>query len=235
MPDFSQRSTREEVMDDLEAGGYELEQSLRELAVINKWLGGHRVLQHALDALKPKLEQSEQPVHIADLGCGGGDLLAYVKRWADQASISAELYGYDANPHVVQFARDWISDPGIQFQEANVFDPAFQDKRFDVVLLTLFCHHLPDQELISFLKQLKGQTSTAIIINDLHRHPLAYYSIRLLTGLLSKTPMVKADAPQSVSRAFTRSELTSLLQQAGFPRFKLRWQWAFRWQVIAYS
>lgn len=222
-------------MDDLEAGGYALEQSLRELAVINKWLGGHRVLQHALDTLKPTLRQSRQPVRIADLGCGGGDLLAYVRRWADQAAIPVALYGYDANPHVVQFARNWMSDPAIQFQEANIFDPAFQDKQFDVVLLTLFGHHLPDRELTSFLQQLQRQTTVAVVINDLHRHPLAYHSIRFLTSLFSKTPMVKADAPQSVLRAFTRQELADILQEAGFAQYTLTWQWAFRWEAIAYA
>ncbi len=234
MPDFRFRSTAQEVMDDLESAGYALEQSLRELAVINKWLGGHRVLQSALKQLKPYLVAFERPIKIADLGCGGGDLLAFVKEWGEAHSLPFELYGYDANPHVIKFANDWIADPAIHFETANVFDNGFQQTEFDVVLLTLFCHHLPDEALVSFLSRLKSQTSTAIIINDLHRHPLAYHSIHWLTWLFSKTPMVKADAPQSVLRAFTREELYQMLQAAGFANFALRWQWAFRWQAIAY-
>lgn len=234
MPDFRQRSTEEEVMDDLGAEGYELEQSLRELAVINKWLGGQRVLKSALNELKPIFQDLNRPVKIVDLGCGGGDLLAFVKRWAYQASIPVSLYGYDANPHVVQFARELNSESDIEFKETNILDPDLRNEHFDVVLLTLFCHHLPDQALVALLQQLKKQTSVAIVINDLHRHPLAYQSIKLLTNLFSKTLMVKADAPQSVLRAFTRHEFAKILKDAGFIKFSIQWQWAFRWKAIAY-
>ena len=222
-------------MDDLHAQGYELEQSLRELAVINKWLGGHRVLKKGLKRVKPYLQSFDRPVKIADLGCGGGDLLAFVKQWNNQNAFPLELYGYDANPNVINFAREWIGDPTIHFETANIFDTDFREAEFDIVLLTLFCHHLTDEELVSFLSQLKDQTSTAIIINDLHRHALAYHSINWLTTLFSKTPMVKADAPQSVLRAFTREELVSIMKEAAFDHYSLQWQWAFRWELVAFT
>lgn len=222
-------------MDDLQAKGYDLEQSLRELAIINKWLGGQRVLRKALEKIKPSLQSFKQSIQIADLGCGGGDLLAYVKKWGSQNSLPLNLYGYDANPHVIQFAQEWLQDSAIHFETANIFDDDFQKSEFDIVLLTLFCHHLTNEELLAFLRQLKSQTSTAIIINDLHRHPLAYHSIRFLTSALSRTSMVKTDAPHSVLRAFTRKEMTTIIEKAGFKSFELRWQWAFRWQLVAFT
>ena len=74
-----------------------------------------------------------------------------------------------------------------------------------------------------------------MVINDLHRHPLAYYSIRLLTQLFSKSPMVKNDGPLSVLRSFQRKELSYLIKTTGFHSFEIEWKWAFRWRVIAYS
>jgi hypothetical protein len=87
---------------------------------------------------------------------------------------------------------------------------------------------------VDILRQLKEQARKAVIINDLHRHPLAYYSIRWLTKLLSQSEMVKYDAPLSVLRGFSRNEWLDLLREAGISRFSLKWKWAFRWQLIIY-
>ena len=69
-------------------------------------------------------------------------------------------------------------------------------------------------------------------IADLHRHPLAYYSIKLLTGLFSKSYLVKNDAPLSVLRGFSRKEWEALLAQPGIKNYSIRWKWAFRWLII---
>jgi hypothetical protein len=44
--------------------------------------------------------------------------------------------------------------------------------------------------------------------------------------------MVKFDAPLSVLRAFRKKELTAIFEKAGITNYKMRWMWAFRWQVI---
>jgi hypothetical protein len=73
------------------------------------------------------------------------------------------------------------------------------------------------------------------IINDIHRHWLAYYSIKLLTRIFSRSMMVRFDAPLSVLRAFRKKELEVILRNAGISNFKIKWMWAFRWQVIVYA
>lgn len=100
------------------------------------------------------------------------------------------------------------------------------------MLATLFFHHFTTEQLVQLLRQLVQQARIALIVNDLHRHPLAYYSIRLLTQLFSKSAMVKYDAPLSVLRGFTRSELLEILHAAGIKGYELRWKWAFRWQLV---
>jgi hypothetical protein len=113
-----------------------------------------------------------------------------------------------------------------------VLSKEFQEKKFDVVLATLFTHHFSNDLLSDLLKLLKLQTRIGIIINDIHRHWFAYHSIRLLTKLFSNSDMVKTDAPLSVLRGFTRSELESILKRAGIKTYSLRWSWAFRWRLI---
>ena len=80
----------------------------------------------------------------------------------------------------------------------------------------------------------KKEVRIGIVINDIHRNWFSYYSIKLLTKLFSKSAMVKFDAPLSVLRAFKKNELKSILDQAGFSNYTLKWMWAFRWQVIIY-
>jgi len=43
MSQFAQRSREKEIMDDLDCSGPVLEQTLRELKTINRWLGGNGV------------------------------------------------------------------------------------------------------------------------------------------------------------------------------------------------
>jgi hypothetical protein len=74
----------------------------------------------------------------------------------------------------------------------------------------------------------------AIVINDLHRHPLAYYAIKWLTRWFSKSPMVQYDAALSVLRSFSRHDWESIFKKAELSEVHLRWRWAFRWQICVY-
>ena len=71
---------------------------------------------------------------------------------------------------------------------------------------------------------LKNQAKRGLVINDIHRHPLAYYSIKWLTQLFSKSAMVKFDAPLSVLRAFKKEDLKRILHQAGITTYQLKWK-----------
>jgi hypothetical protein len=82
---------------------------------------------------------------------------------------------------------------------------------------------------------MSKNAALGFFINDLHRHAFAYYSIRALTRLFSKSYLVKNDAPLSVLRGFKKKEFISLLNQAGIPNYTIRWRWAFRWLIIVRS
>jgi len=75
----------------------------------------------------------------------------------------------------------------------------------------------------------------AIVINDLHRHWFAYYSIKMLTKLFSKTYIVKHDGPLSVARALTKSEWEQVLNEAGVTNYSITWRWAFRWLIVIHK
>ena len=230
MPDFSQRSADVEMMDDLNCSGAIIDQTLIELETINKLLGGNNV---TISSLSRVPLESTNAVTLADLGCGGGDMLKRIRRWSHRRNLNMRLIGIDANPNIIDFARRNTSrDDQIEYYTLDIFSEEFKKHTFDIVVGTLFFHHFSNEQLIRFFQQLRNQVKRAIIINDIHRHWFAYYSIRFLTRLLSKSTMVKFDAPLSVLRAFTKEDLQTILDSAGLRNYTIKWRWAFRWQVL---
>jgi 2-polyprenyl-3-methyl-5-hydroxy-6-metoxy-1,4-benzoquinol methylase len=219
-------------MDDLECSGEVLEQTLRELEFINKWLGGNQITIDAIAQLSKDARGRE--LSIADLGCGGGEMLKTIDAWGKKNNLKLKLMGFDANPNVIAFAKKNIANcPHIHFETVNVFSNEFLQQKYDIVIGTLFFHHFSGDQLTGFFKQLNSTVRLGYVINDIHRHWLAYYCIKVLTLFFSRSAMVKYDAPLSVLRAFRKAELKKILQMAAPAGFAIRWRWAFRWQVIA--
>ena len=212
-PDFSRRATDLEIMDDLGCSGEVVEQTLRELEFINRWLGGNRITLRAVRKLfADGLKREDAPIRIADLGCGSGDILMRIAAHGRRSRIPMQLTGIDANPHIIEIARrKCAAYPEIKFQALDVFGADYQCMEFDVIIGTLFFHHFTDEALVQLLGVIRKQARLGFIINDLHRHWLAYHAIRLLTRFFSRSSMVKYDAPLSVRRAFTRREVEGLL------------------------
>lgn len=231
MPSFAYRSADVEIMDDLNCTGEVVDQTLRELEIINTLLGGNHV---TISGVKNLLSaKSITNLTIADLGCGGGDILKLIALWGRKQGFKFRLTGIDANPNIVTFARKNSEGfPEINYEPVNIFSDEFSKKKYDLILATLFMHHFSDDQLVKIFTSLKTQASIGIVINDIHRHWFAFHSIRILTQLFSKSKMVKYDAPLSVLRAFTKSDLQSILQKAGIENYQLKWKWAFRWQLI---
>lgn len=226
------RATTPELMDDLDLATEELRQNLDELETINTWLGGYRPVLAALARLRPQFAP-DRALRLADLGSGGGDTLRRIAAWARQRRVPVALTGVDANAFMLDYAAAKSQAyPEISYQQLDIFSPEFAAQPYDVLTASLFCHHFTDAELVALLRRWQQQAQLAVVINDLHRHPLAYYSIRYLTKMLGGSRLVQHDAPLSVARAFSRADWQRLLAQAGITRYRLRWCWAFRWQVV---
>lgn len=223
------RSEEIEIMDDLEISGPVVAQTLRELNTINKWLGGNQI---SISAFK-KMATGKKSISLVDLGCGGGDIMKEMAQWARKNNIKTTFTGIDANPNIIEYARkNTIDYPEISYQAINIFSEEFRSQSFDIVHCCLFTHHFSNKELIQLFSQFKHQAHDGVIINDLHRHSLAYWSILALISLFSKSEMVKNDATVSVARSFKKSELIEILREAGIVDYQLAWKWAFRWKVI---
>ena len=182
-------------------------------------------------SLNQQLNNSK--ITIADLGCGGGDMLMVMADWAKKKGINAQFIGIDANDFMIDFAQKRTHNyQNISYLHQNIFSEEFQRQSFDIVTMTLFCHHFEDEVLIKILQQFRKQTRLGVVINDIHRHWFAYHSIAWITKLFLKSYLVKNDAKLSVWRAFRKKDLENIIQKAGYTNYSIRWKWAFRWEVV---
>lgn len=224
---LSARSSDIEIMDDLTISGEVVAQTLRELNTINQYLGGNRI---SIKSFR-KIIKKHQVKSLVDLGCGGADILIQMAKASQKDNI--QFTGIDANPHIVAYAQNNTdSYANIEVSCENILSKDFQEQSFDIIHCCLFLHHFTERELIDLFKSFKHQAKKAIIVNDLHRHFLAYHSIRLITRFFSRSYMVRNDAAISVARGFKRRELIRILKEAAVDNYTLKWKWAFRWQLI---
>ena len=229
---FLERSSMDEQMDDLQVQGPLVDQTLQELDTINKWLGGNQV---TLIGLQKILQDYPEPanISIADLGCGSGKMLQLISKWGARHRLGLSLQGLDANDYIVQYATKAAADyPDLSFRKVNIMDKGFQQERYDIITSTLFTHHFSNSQLVEFITGWLQQSNYGIVINDLHRHWFAYYAIKGITSIVSKSEMVRQDAPVSVLRGFIKSDWVHLMKACGIKEYHLSWHWAFRWLLV---
>src|ERR1051326_2290339 len=239
---FSKRSYQRELLDRDDIPFEDIKQNMKELEFINARLGGHKITLHAVRAMISKVSKQAGPNHevisILEIGCGGGDNLRVIKNDCERKNIKIELAGVDINPHCIEFAKSRKENEGIVFYTSD-YKLLRLEQKPDIIFSSLFFHHFGDLEVVAIMKWMSANSRVGFFINDLHRHPFAYYSIKWLTKLFSKSYLVKHDAPLSVLRGFKRNELEMYMAQCmpvghspSISNFELTWQWAFRWLFI---
>jgi SAM-dependent methyltransferase len=230
MVSFKSRSDLSEIMDSPYIPDKLLHKNLGELDIMNRYIGGHAI---SLEGIKRLMTNTQKVYHIVDLGCGSGDVLRFIARWARVKQYHVKLTGVDLNPDAIKFLVDQsVEYPEITGVTADYEDFLMTSKEIDIVHCGLFCHHLNDTKLLQLFGYLKTCSSQGVVINDLQRNPLAYYSVWFLTRLLNGSALAKHDGPVSVLRAFKRREIEKLIQSAGLKYFTIQWKWAFRYLVI---
>jgi ubiquinone/menaquinone biosynthesis C-methylase UbiE len=197
-PDFARRSHESEIMDDLSQPDHEFAAAYRELETINKKLGGVR-------AIRRFLPKTSNPL-VLDVAAGACDVSEALLH-----SRNCRIVVLDLNPRGLKLARK--SWPVV----ADALKLPFRDGAFDVVMASLFFHHLANDECQRVLSEMWRIARQRVLVNDLHRTRVAYFSIRVLTSLFSHSKMVRHDGPVSVLRAFRPAELLEIARRAGVP------------------
>lgn len=237
MPDFFIRSYEKELLDSDSIPFEDIKQNMKELDFINTHLGGHKITLKGIRSFisnrvrHPKRVAQPQPLVICEIGCGGGDNLRVIKKYYEKNKIMVHLIGIDINPHCISYAQSRKENNGIEFISSDYNTIVFNEKP-SVIFSSLFCHHFTNDQLLHQFNWMKDHSQLGFFVNDLHRHWLAYASIKLLTGFFSKSYLVKNDAPLSVLRGFSKKDFLMIKNQLSIFNFQLKWCWAFRWLFI---
>lgn len=239
MSRYGTRARGHEYMDEPDIAGEVLHDALHELEIINRRLGGHRTSILGIEQLL-RTEPESRELTVLDVGAGGADTAIEVERWSRRAGRSLRVVSMDINTFTCARARvllrraaDADSPPGQPVVDAavvagDVFLVPFRPASFDIVHSSLFLHHFDDEDVAAILRTLRRLARVGVIVNDLHRHPLAYWSVRMGSTLFSASKFVRHDGPLSVLRGFRRHELEALSRAAGASPLSLNWRWGFR-------
>jgi ubiquinone/menaquinone biosynthesis C-methylase UbiE len=228
MTNLSKRSYTPELMDADHIPFEAIAQTLKELNVINRRLGGHAT---TLSGVK-SLSQKNRPALICEIGCGGGDNLNAIYDYCLKNKVQANFIGIDKNPECLAFAQQQYPDLPCQWICSDYAQVNFDLKKPDIIFSSLFCHHFTDEQLVFMLQWMRINSRTGFFINDLHRHWLAFYLIKYITRYFSKSYLVRNDASLSVARSFREDDWKKLMQAAGIGEFQIVWRWAFRFLVV---
>lgn len=224
--DFSTRAALPEIMDDdgLDPAVYAA--VIATLAEVNTVT---RARPPTLAWVK-RMTAGRRHFRLLDVGFGHGDMLRAIAGWARAAGKTCELVGIDLNPRSAPVAAA-ATDPalGICWQTGRAETLDFEA---DFIISSLVAHHMDDAELVRFLRWMDGAARVGWLVNDLHRHPIAWAGFKALAALLRWHPIVAHDGALSVRRGFTGADWQRLLAAAGVPA-EVRWHLPFRHTVAS--
>lgn len=223
----SKRSYKPELID-LGTSYYtheEYEDCLHQLSRIGRFLGANKATLEAFH--KVKNTQS-----ILDVGCGGGHFTMQLAKQFPKVQVT----GIDISLPAIELAQKALAKTqmrNIKFEIPPSPQLMLPSNSFDVVTFTLVCHHLNDEQLIDFLKRSYRVAKKSIIINDLHRHWIAYMGFALIAGPFFSNRLIFHDGLLSIKRAFKKDDWINYLKAAEIPleQCSITWHWPFRWLV----
>jgi SAM-dependent methyltransferase len=196
----------------------QLRACLRDIARLNRWFFAYRPLLRWLNsvATPPAAKTSAlTPLHILDVGCGYGDTLRRLERWARTRGVAVELTGLDLNPDAVAIAAEASPhSSAIRWVSANIYEWQ-PDKPIHFVVSSLFTHHLTEPDVIRFLQWMEIHAEIGWFINDLSRATIPFHLLRVFTKLARLHSFVQHDGPVSIARAFVHEDWQRMCSAAG--------------------
>lgn len=226
MPNLRRRNLQPELMDDpdLDAGSHR--HALAGLRRLNWASSSVRILWPSLRRIA---RESARPIRILDLASGGGDVATGISRRAQRAGLPHEILGLDVSPTAVGYARERARSmhAQIKFDTCDVLTSDLPGG-YDVVMCSLFLHHLSTANAVKLLFKMARSASRAVLANDLRRSAAGYWLAQAACRCLTRSPIVHVDGPRSVAAAFTIPEANQLCLAAGLRNYQITPRWPFR-------
>jgi hypothetical protein len=219
------RVSTPEILDSPDCPPAEIAKSLRDLSRINRWFGGVATTRKMIERVAAATGQKH--FSLLEVAAGYGEVPTVAAQQLRRKGITLEVTLLDRVPsHLLPGRRSVVSD---------ALALPFPDNSFDLVSSSLFAHHLEPEELARFAAEALRVSRTAVLINDLIRHPLhlalVYAGFPLMRSYVSRV-----DGVASVRRAYVPEEIRScLVDGANSARIEISRRYLFRMGVIVWK
>ncbi len=227
------RSTEKEIMDDPSVEETDLKIALSDISRVNKMLGGNNITIRAVHKLIRATNPIKEEYTIIDLGCGDGEMLRAIAKSFRSKKENVKLIGVDLNEKSLSYAKKLsTSYPEITFSKLDLLEIERSELTCDIVICTLTLHHLKCEEIKRVMNKSIELATIGVVINDLHRSRVAYYLFKLFSLFFIRGHIAKNDGLISIKRGFKKQELKMYAEELRLKKYKIDWQWAFRYRWI---
>ncbi|WP_123040396.1 methyltransferase domain-containing protein [Cohnella candidum] len=216
-------------MDDFTQAGPELQEALRHLRRLNRWLGASGPVLYGVKRLW-KAAGAPRNLTVLDVGSGSGDVNRAVLKWAERERVKLKVILTDVTDEArIEAERLFRNDPRVSFVRKDVFElPA---GLADIVTASQFAHHFDADALPALVQRCMDISRYGAVIGDIHRHWIAWTAVWLFTRIVSANRYIRHDGPLSVAKGFRREDFLKIAGQLGLTDMDCRWRPLFRYAV----
>jgi len=216
-------------MDDPTLGRDEHLSALRGLARIN-------LLSRAASSLWPAMAslaaESPRPLTVLDVASGSGDLLARLIRRSRTRGLDIRFTACDISAVALEQTR--LRGLEIETIQQDVIGGEVPGEH-DVVMSSLFLHHLANTDIVSLLRSMDAAARRAVLISDLNRTHHGLVLAHLAPRILTRSRVVHSDAVLSARAALTIPEISQIAAQAGLSGAKIVHRFPSRWLLVRHK
>lgn len=205
-------------------------QALTGLGRVNKWSFAYSAVWRSIRDLGAH-SSAARPLTILDIASGGGDLAIRLARSAQRDRVFITVDGCDVSPTAIAYATEKAAAArfsNIAFHLCNALEQPFPQPKYDIVMCSLFLHHLTQEKASQLLQRMKAAANRLVLVDDLRRTNFGYWLAWFGSRILSRCYVVHADGPLSVEGAFTTEEARSVAGRAGLINAHFRHHWPQR-------
>ena len=148
---FGNAERTAELMDQPHLGESEHFALLKGLARLNWWSGSTAILW---PWIKAAALAARRRLRVLDVATGGGDVPIRLWHRAQRAGLDVELVGCDRSERALEFARRQAdrARASVRFFHWDILQGP-PPERFDVVISSLFLHHLEEDQAVQVLRR----------------------------------------------------------------------------------
>jgi 2-polyprenyl-3-methyl-5-hydroxy-6-metoxy-1,4-benzoquinol methylase len=224
---MKQRQLKQELMDDRTLDVALLHSALQGLKTINFLSASAASVWEPIERFARRTGRTR--LRVLDVATGSGDIPIALWQRATRAGLQLDLHAVDFNENSLELGRREAERLGakVRFEQLDVLQHPLPNQQ-DVVISSLFFHHLEEAAVIQLLRNMAAATDHLLLVNDLRRHWFGLLLAHVASRVLTISPIVRVDAIRSVKAAFTIPEMQVLAEAAGLQKAQFIRRWPCR-------